>query len=48
MVLTEDAIERIMDMYGFREFLEVIMSYDHLASEVIELTEVDNAEEAPE
>ena len=45
MIDTEDAIDRVMDMYDFRDFLEIIMSYDHIASEVIELTEVGDVEE---
>ena len=48
MIDTEEAIDRIIDMYEFREFLQLVMGWDHLASEVISLTEVDNAEETPE
>lgn len=45
MVDVEDAVDRIVDMYDFREFLEIIMGYERIASDIIEIAEVYDVEE---
>jgi hypothetical protein len=43
MVDKEEAVQRIIDMYDFYGFLQLVFSDDDLAEEIIEITEVDDA-----